>query len=157
MLCEFLLPERRAGGPRSSCTFCHCSLWTTSLCCCSRSDGGSCRVFLYSAIWDIEKDRDRDSAGGEQLKSGTGCRTARQEAPFSPVAAGHSWGDWSCGVCSAEESCWPGCSCRCWPGCSCRCRLHVGVWSEATEPDTQHTTHNKNWLKTMLQDFALPM
>lgn len=86
-----------------------------------------------------KRERERDIAGKELLKSGMGCGTLWQEAPFSPVAPGRSWGDWSCGVCTVETGCWP--------GCSSRCLLHVGVWSEETEPDSHDTTHNKNSLK----------
>lgn len=54
ILCVCVLPVSRAGDARSSCAFCHCSLCVTSLCWWMRSDGGSRRVFRYSAIWETD-------------------------------------------------------------------------------------------------------
>lgn len=34
------------------------------------------------------------------------------QIPFSPAAPCHSWGGWSCGICTVEESCWDDCSCH---------------------------------------------
>lgn len=61
---------------------------------------------------------------------------------FSPVAPGRSWGGWSCGVCTAGESCWTHCSCR---------LLRVWASTVETEPDSNQKTHGENELKTVQQ------